>query len=161
MKIIGDTKNLVIREFLEWDAHELFLMNSDNELMKTVNEKPYLSVEEATVFIDQMLAHYQENGFGLYSVHEMRGGRFVGWCGLRQTKYGPVLNVRIKRKQWNKGYATEALQLVIDYAINELKLDKIAGKAQPKNPATKAIIEKTILQNSTDNPLVYQWRREE
>lgn len=160
MKIIGDTKNLVIREFLEWDAQELFLMNSDIELMKKVNEKPYLSIEEAKIFIEQMHAYYQENGFGLYSVHEMRGGRFVGWCGLRKTKYGPVLNVRIKRKQWNKGYATEALQLVIDYAINELKLDKIAAKIQPNNPATKTILEKTILENSTENPLVYLWKRE-
>ena len=60
----------------------------------------------------------------------------------------------------NKGYATEALQLVIDYAINELKLDKIAAKIQPNNPATKTILEKTILENSTENPLVYLWKRE-
>ncbi len=157
MKIIGDTKNLVVREFLEFDTVELFQMNSDVDLMKMVHEKPYQSEDEAKFFIEQMQQHYTENGFGLFSVHELKSGRFVGWCGLRQTKYGAVLNVRLKKKFWNKGYATESLNLVIDYAINELKLTKIAAKAQPQIPATKAVLDKTILKNSTENSQLYQW----
>ncbi|WP_068596382.1 GNAT family N-acetyltransferase [Vaginella massiliensis] len=156
MKIIGDSHNLVIREFLDIDAFDIFQMNSDAELMKMVHEKPYQSIDEASYFIEQMLHHYQEHNYGLYGVYELRGGRFVGWCGLRATKYGAILNVRIKRKFWNKGYATEALNIVIDYATNQLKLPKIAAKAQPQIPATQKILEKTILKPNEHNPLIFE-----
>lgn len=161
MKIIGDSKNLVVRQFFEIDAFDLFQMNSDAELMKLVHEKPYQTIEEAQFFIDQMSKHYEEHNYGLYGVYELRGGRFVGWCGLRSTKYGAILNVRIKKKSWNKGYATEALKIVIDYATNELKLPKIAAKAQAQIPATKHILEKTVLKSSENNPLVFEWKSTE
>ncbi|MEG0188656.1 MAG: GNAT family N-acetyltransferase, partial [Algoriella sp.] len=103
MKVICETKQLVLREFFEIDAYELFQMNSDQELMKIVNEKPYKSEEEAQFFIQNMEKHYQEFGFGLWGVHEKKSGRFVGWGGLRQTKFGPVVNIRLKRKFQNKG----------------------------------------------------------
>lgn len=156
MKTICESKSLVLREFLEFDAYELFLMNSDKEVVKAVNEKPYLTEDEALYFIEKMIEHYHEFGYGLWATFEKKSGRFIGWAGMRHTKYGPVLNVRLKKKFWNKGYGTEALNTVINYAENELRLNKIAGKANPLHPATLRILEKTKLVNSEDNPQVFK-----
>ncbi|WP_333662724.1 GNAT family N-acetyltransferase [Chishuiella changwenlii] len=156
MKVICETKNLVLREFFEIDAYELFQMNSDKELMKIVNEKPYKSEEEANFFIENMIKHYQEFGFGLWGVHEKKSGRFVGWGGLRQTKYGAIINIRLKRKFQNKGYGTEVLNVIVDYAKNELKLDKIAAKANANQPETLKLLQKSKLIKSEDNELVYK-----
>ncbi len=157
MKIICDTKNLVLREFLEIDAYEVYQMNADEELMKSINEKPYATEEEATFFIEKMMEHYAAHGFGLWGVHELRSGRFLGWCGLRATKYGPVINVRLKKKHWNKGYAKEAVNAVVEYAINELQLTKFAAKANANTPATLAILKKSKLTASEENPLVFKF----
>ena len=54
MKVICETKQLVLREFFEIDAYELFQMNSDQELMKNINKKPYKSEEEAQFFIQNI-----------------------------------------------------------------------------------------------------------
>ncbi len=155
MKIICESKSLIFREFLDIDAFDLFQMNSEKEVTKAVNEKPYLSEDEALYFIEKMIEHYHEFGYGLWAAYEKKSGRFVGWAGMRSTKYGPVLNVRLKKKFWNKGYGTEALNAVINYAVNELRLNKIAGKANPTQPATMRILEKSILKNSEDNPMVF------
>ncbi|MBS7333637.1 GNAT family N-acetyltransferase [Faecalibacter bovis] len=159
MKTICESKSLVVREFLDFDAFDLFQMNSEKEVAKAVNEKPYLSEDEALYFIEKMIEHYHEFGYGLWATFEKKSGRFVGWAGMRQTKYGPVLNVRLKKKFWNKGYGTEVLNAVINYGVNELRLDKIAGKAHPAQPATLRILEKSILVNSEDNPLVFNYRK--
>ena len=156
MKVICETKQLVLREFFEIDAYELFQMNSDQELMKIVNEKPYKSEEEAQFFIQNMEKHYQEFGFGLWGVHEKKSGRFVGWGGLRATKFGPVVNIRLKRKFQNKGYGTEVLNAIVDYAKNELKLDKIAAKANVNQPETLKLLQKSKLQQSEENELIYK-----
>lgn len=156
MKTICESKSLVLREFLEFDAFELFQMNSDKEVTKAVNEKPYLSEDEALYFIEKMIEHYHEFGFGLWATFEKKSGRFIGWAGMRQTKYGPVLNIRLKKKFWNKGYGKEALNAVINYGVNELRLNKIAGKANPTQPATMIILEQSILENSEENPLIFK-----
>ena len=58
MKVICETKQLVLREFFEIDSFELFQMNSDKELMKIVNEKPYKSEEEAIQAIQDLEDEY-------------------------------------------------------------------------------------------------------
>lgn len=158
MKTICESKSLVLREFLDFDAFELFQMNSDKDIAKAVNEKPYLSEDEALYFIEKMIEHYHEFGFGLWATFEKKSGRFIGWAGLRQTKYGPVLNVRLKKKFWNKGYGSEALNAVVNYAANELRLSRMAGKANPTQPATSRILEKSILVNSEENPLLFKYQ---
>ncbi|MBF0596717.1 GNAT family N-acetyltransferase [Faecalibacter rhinopitheci] len=156
MKTICETKSLVLREFLDIDAYDLFILNSEKEVIKAVNEKPYLSEDEALFFIEKMIEHYHEFGFGLWGVYERKSGRFVGWAGMRQTKYGPVLNIRFKKKFWNKGYGTEALNAVINYAVNDLKMKKIAAKAVPSQPVTIKLLDKTTMVRSEENPLIYR-----
>ena len=156
MKVICETKQLVLREFFEIDAYELFQMNSDKELMKIVNEKPYQTEEEAQFFIQSMEKHYQEFGFGLWGVHEKKSGRFVGWGGLRATKFGPVVNIRLKRKFQNKGYGTEVINAIVDYAQVELKLDKLAAKANANQPETVKLLQKSKLKPSEENELVFK-----
>ncbi|HEY4538686.1 MAG TPA: GNAT family N-acetyltransferase [Faecalibacter sp.] len=158
MKTICESKSLVFREFLDFDAFEVFQMNSDKDIAKAVNEKPYLSEDEALYFIERMIEHYHEFGFGLWAAFEKKSGRFVGWAGMRQTKYGPVVNVRLKKKFWNKGYGKEALNAVVNYGINELRLDKIAGKAHPSQPATVRLLEQSVLKNSEENPLLFKYQ---
>ena len=156
MKVICETKQLVLREFFEIDSFELFQMNSDKELMKIVNEKPYKSEEEAQFFIENMEKHYQDFGFGLWGVHEKKSGRFVGWGGLRQTKFGPVINIRLKRKFWEKRYGTEVLNAVINCAKNELKLERISAKANPNAPATIMLLQQSEMKQSYENELVFR-----
>ena len=43
---------------------------------------------------------------------------------------------------WGKGYATEVVQRVIQYAFDELKLDKIIAETQKKNQASIRVLEK-------------------
>jgi len=75
---------------------------------------------------------------------------------LRQTKYGAVINIRLKRKFQNKGYGTEVLNAIVDYAKNELKLDKIAAKANANQPETLKLLQKSKLQQSEENELIFK-----
>ncbi len=43
---------------------------------------------------------------------------------------------------WGKGYATEALQAVIDYASTELGHDALQAGTRVTNPASRRVLEK-------------------
>jgi len=43
---------------------------------------------------------------------------------------------------WNKGYATEALHAVIDYAFTDLNHEAVQAGARVTNPASRRVLEK-------------------
>ena len=43
---------------------------------------------------------------------------------------------------WNKGYATEALHALIDYAFTDLTHDAVQAGARVTNPASRRVLEK-------------------
>lgn len=137
------TPRLHLRQLVEDDAPELYLLNSDPEVLRYTGDKPYASVEEARAFIrgyDQYTL-YQRGRLGMFLKET---GAFAGWCGL---KYHPEneeteLGFRLKRAYWNKGYATEAARASLDYGFNELKLPTIMGRVIKDNTASIRVLEK-------------------
>lgn len=137
------TPRLLMRQLFEKDAGELYLLNSDPEVLRYTGDKPFASVEEARAFI---------RGYGQYALYR-RGrlgmfmketGAFVGWCGL---KYHPEngeteLGFRLKREYWNQGYATEAARASLHYGFNVLELSTIMGRVMKGNTASVRVLEK-------------------
>ncbi len=48
----------------------------------------------------------------------------------------------IGKPYWGHGYATEAVQRMMEYGFNELKLNRIWAAALARNPASSAVMQK-------------------
>ena len=77
------------------------------------------------------------------------GWESIGNCGLfsidwriRQAEFGIMIGVK---QQWNKGYGTEALILIIDHAFNTLNLNRIFLRVYENNPRAIRSYEKAGL----------------
>lgn len=136
------TPRLLMRQLLEEDAEELYLLNSDPAVLHFTGDKPFASVEAAREFIrgyDQY-TKYRRGRLGMF----LETGAFVGWCGL---KYHPEtdeteLGFRLKQAYWNKGYATEAARASLDYGFKQLGLFTIMGRVIKDNTASIRVLEK-------------------
>ena len=53
---------------------------------------------------------------------------------------------RYARKTWNKGYATEAAAIVLDYGVNTLGLSGIVAESVTENVKSIRVIEKLGMQ---------------
>ena len=51
--------------------------------------------------------------------------------------------ITVDRPYWGKGYATEAVKLMHDYAFNKLNLHKLTAHAYVANKASLRVLEKT------------------
>jgi ribosomal-protein-alanine N-acetyltransferase len=72
-------------------------------------------------------------------------GKFIGCCGLRP--YQPTeriyeIGFHIKSSMWNKRYASEAAQAVIEYAFGPFKATALFAGHHPENDASKYLLEK-------------------
>lgn len=141
------TPRLHLRQLMEDDAGELYLLNSDPEVLRYTGDRPFASVDEARAFIrgyDQYTL-YRRGRLGIFL---KESGAFLGWCGL---KYHPEnseteLGFRLKQEYWNKGYATEAALASLDYGFNVLELSTIMGRVLKSNTASLRVLEKIGMQ---------------
>lgn len=67
MKIILETPRLVLREFLETDAEDMFRLNNDPEVIRYTGDPPFQSVVEAISFIKGYNC-YEKFGYGRWTV---------------------------------------------------------------------------------------------
>ncbi|MCE3282885.1 MAG: acetyltransferase, ribosomal protein N-acetylase [Chitinophagaceae bacterium] len=146
MNIILQTDRLLFRQFTLEDAHLIFELNSDPEVVKYVHEAPTTRENAPTVIRDIILPQY-ELGLGRWAVINSSGNEFIGWCGLKKLTNGDIdLGFRYKRDHWGKGYATEAALAVVKYAFEVQGLDRIIGRAHIDNTASQNVLEKCGMQ---------------
>ena len=73
----------------------------------------------------------------------LRDGGIAGACGLiHAERESPEVGYWLGVKHWGKGYATEAVRAVIDYAFTDLDCDALQAAARVTNPASRRVLEK-------------------
>lgn len=68
---------------------------------------------------------------------------FIGGIGLhKKTEHCFDVGYWIAEKHWGKGYATEALSIITEMALNEFKIDRIQAFVFDGNTASEKVLEK-------------------
>jgi ribosomal-protein-alanine N-acetyltransferase len=147
---ILETARLRLREMVEADVHDVYLLNSSPNVMRYLGaERPLSSLDEAlTLLRERIFPQYQRYGVGRWAVILKDNGLFIGWCGL---KYQPAANeydlgYRFIQNYWGKGYATEAARGVLEYCRQHLIGKRIVGKALLENVGSIRVLEKIGMQ---------------
>ncbi len=137
------TSRISLRRFAEVDAEGFYQMNADKEVLQYTGDQPFLDEAAALEFI-RNYDHYQQHGYGRWSVVLKETGQFIGFCGLKYHVDGAYtdLGFRLSRAYWGRGLATEAARACIQYAFTELKLPLLVGRVQQRNQASVRVLEK-------------------
>lgn len=142
MKTIIETKRLLLREFSEKDGPLFFEMNNHPEVLQFTGDKPFQTQSEAKQFLLDY-SHYQDYGYGRWTVVLKETGKAIGWCGLKYHDEGYIdIGYRFLRSEWGRGYATEAAKACLSYGKDELLLSPIWGRVAPENKASIRVLEK-------------------
>lgn len=140
---VANTARLELRQFHHTDAQGLYSMNSDPEVMRFTGDPPFPSVSSARQFL-AAYDHYQQHGFGRWSVYRKTDAAYLGFCGLRFcTETGEVdVGYRLLKQEWGKGYATEAAEASLKLGFEAFGLHQIIGRAQVANTASVMVLKK-------------------
>ena len=74
-------------------------------------------------------------------------GEFIGSIGLGGLRETPYMGYWIGRSHWNQGYATEAVQCVVEYA-RWLGISSLHADTFPTNPASARVLAKAGFANA-------------
>ena len=139
--MIITTSRLVLRDLDEHDAENILLLNSDPEVLRYVQDVPFAEEAAARKWIAD-IPMTLPFGIGRWAI-EAPNGSWIGRCSLRRQADGEVLmGYRLLREHWGRGYASEAVRLMLDLAFREYRLPYVLSKVARGNLASIRVIEK-------------------
>ena len=143
---ILESERLRFRKLSDEDINEIFELRSNPETMKYIPRPLATNLEEALAHIKMINEKIDANIDINWAVTQKDSNKCIGLMGFFRTQpenYRSELGYMILPEHHNKGYVTEAVKTLLDYAFNELKFHSIEAVIDPANIAS----EKVLLKN--------------
>lgn len=136
MRISAPGLNVYLSSLGMEDAESIRQNANDKEISLNTATIPYpYEMSHAIAFVEyaaQKAAFGEEYHFGIHLI----SGELVGVCGLSSidsVNMKAEIGYWVGRNYWGKGYAKEALKLIIDYGFVKLELNRIYARVFPFN----------------------------
>jgi ribosomal-protein-alanine N-acetyltransferase len=139
------TARLILRPLEISDSSAFLSIFSDAETMLYWSKEPISTIEEAESLIQQDIKWSASDNCICLGVALAESNLIIGKVTLfqldrqnRRAEIGYVMD----RRHWGKGYMTEAMEWLLDYAFDVLKLHRIEADTDPDNIPSLALLEK-------------------
>ena len=137
-----ETERLILRAPRRGDVKAIARLAGDRRIAENTARIPHpYRVEDAEAFIAAINHKDGETAFVI-----VRDGTLIGACGIDPRDSGPELGYWLGAAYWGRGFATEAVRALIDYAFGELEHETLAAGARVSNPASRRVLEKCAFQ---------------
>jgi RimJ/RimL family protein N-acetyltransferase len=140
------TKRLLLRAPLLDDAPILYELLQEKDIARTTANIPHPYPEDlAMQWIENKRYIMQEGDAEMgFLITSLEHGNVLGGIGLRIDNEHQAAEVGywIGKPYWGNGYATEALQAIIEYGFTQLNLNRIFADYQTDNLASRRVMEK-------------------
>ncbi len=140
------TQRTCVREITLSDLDELFELY-DGEGITDYTEPLYERQEEEEYTKSYIQYMYHYFGYGMWIIRERKTGKLIGRAGIEHHEGhdGEVLmelGYIIGRQYQNQGYAAEVCRAVIEYAEDELEIDRLYCFIHPENAGSIHVAQK-------------------
>lgn len=143
------TERIGIRPLSMDDAEDLHAIVSNERVVEFLPED-VMSREETERILEWLINCYDRNTPERIlkfttAVILRETGKLIGWCGLGPLDFDESeieIYFGLSPEHWGKGIATEAGTSMLQYGFRRLGLDRIVAVVQPRNIASRRVLEK-------------------
>ena len=122
------TKRLLLRRLGPEDAEAVFAYASDQEVTKYMSWPTHRTVADSLAFIHSTLDRYQRDEAGDWGIILRATGNLIGTLGFPQVdrkNNQAAVGYVSGRRYWGAGLMPEAVGRLLQFAFNELMLNRI------------------------------------
>ncbi len=151
MQVFLETERLLLRRFTEADGDNLFVLDSDPDVMRFLTggtPTPRDAIRDE--ILPRFLSYYARyDGLGIWAAIEKSTGEFLGWFSLKPPEDSSPdtveLGYRLRTSAWGKGYATEGSRALIRTGFTEHGVQRVFATTYQDNLASRRVMEKAGL----------------
>jgi [ribosomal protein S5]-alanine N-acetyltransferase len=139
------SERLVLRQITENDVQEVFTLRSNPTSMQYI-PRPIMENNEQALEHIKMIQSRIETNEGINWAITLKGNpKMIGIIGHYRIKwehFRSEIGYMILPEYEGKGLITEAIQLMIDYGFNQMKMHSLEAIIDPQNYASARVLEK-------------------
>jgi RimJ/RimL family protein N-acetyltransferase len=138
-----ETPRLVLRKPALEDAEAIFSRYaSDPEVTRFLSWPRHESVDATRAFLEFSNTAWERWPAGPYLVESRKDGRLLGGTGFAFETAGQAATGYVLAKDaWGQGYATEALQAIVEIARG-IGVHRLHAVCHPENRASQRVLDK-------------------
>jgi len=141
------TERLLLRKLAITDANEIFILRSNEDVLRYIGKEPISTIKEAEEFIGKINKGVDDNeailwGIALLDNISMIIGTICLWNLIKEHFRGEI-GYTLHPDHWRKGIMKEAINRVVDYGFNDLGLHSIEALLSSENIASSSVLEST------------------
>ncbi|MEO2207990.1 GNAT family N-acetyltransferase [Paenibacillus pabuli] len=139
------TERLQLRKMQVSDSPALFKIWSDPEVTRFMNVRCFTAENQAIEMIQLLDDLSQDNKAIRFSIIHKESGEIIGSCGYNAFNFAngtAEIGYDLAKSYWGKGYASEAVSSLVDYAFSSWKLKRIEAKVDPRNLNSIKLLQK-------------------
>lgn len=124
-------------------ACDVYHNSQDEDNKRFVPDEVFGSLEEASEVVEQIIKSYEnDNGPFIYAVIRKEDNANIGYVQLVKIEDGWEIGYHIAKRYTKHGYATEAVNLFLEFLKKNTSLKEIIGIALAENLASRRVLEK-------------------
>ena len=153
----AQTDHLILRDPVPDDWHDIHIVLSDREVMRWIHLGPEPFREAQTrEWIADLITYNAEKPRNSHNcvIQEIESQRVIGWIGIGRPSPGKLdlgdfdFGYALAGDCWGKGYTTEAVNALLNYAFNELGANTVFAECETHNIGSYRVMEKAGMQRT-------------
>ena len=147
------TARLTLRQLLITDEQEIFTLRSDSEINKYLDRQVSKTIDDARNFINKVNENINKNDSLYWAITLRDRNIFVGTIclfGLSDENDKCEIGYELLTDFQGQGIMKEALEKVIDYAFNTIKVQRIEAFSHRDNQNSKKLLKKFSFSNTNE-----------
>jgi ribosomal-protein-alanine N-acetyltransferase len=154
------TGRLVLRRLEAADENEIFAIRSDDRVNEFLERTKASSVEDARKFIHQINSGIDNNEGMYWGIHLKDDNKIIGticFWNISAENCTAEIGYELHPDFQGKGYMQEAIEMVIQYGFEDMKLVLILAELDAANVKSIQLLERNNFKKSKNeaNMIVY------
>jgi ribosomal-protein-alanine N-acetyltransferase len=140
-----ETERLILRRITNDDVNEVFELRSNPETMKYIPRPLVKTTEDAlehVAMIEEKITSNIGINWGITLKGDSRVLGIIGYYRMQPENYRAEIGYMLLPEYHGKGIIPEAVNRLIAYGFNDLKLHSIEAVIDPENFASEKVLQK-------------------
>ena len=141
-----ESERCILREITMDDVDALYDIRSDDLVSKYLGDPPMRHRDQAVASVEATMQSFQSGDGSLkWGVAMHDNNRLIGTVSvwhIRKQHYRAELGYMLARDYWGKGIIPEVCTTVLDYAFGTMNLHSMDANIDPRNDASRRVLEK-------------------
>lgn len=155
-----ETNDLIIRPFTQTDIKSVYQLSQEPSLAKWIPDQVYSGEKEAADVVSFLISQYQDQPMPnqrpfVLALKFKKTKELIGHVGLSPLRGEVEIGYAVAEKQCGKGYATQAVTAISNWAISNLGIQMISGIVACENVGSFRVLEKSGYRLELESDLQY------